>query len=194
MRTDENTGIGNNGYYNTGDCNIGDCNTGIGNKGSYNSGHLNAGSFNAGSFNAGDFNTGHFNAGSFNTGDYNTGSYNSGYFNKGDWCCGICNTTPGKIRMFNRETNLSMQEITRSRGYHVLEFIFEQAEQALMASLEKSKDSSAAKPGTVSRKEHTRQIQAIYDRLSEADKKAIRSLPNFDAEIFKECTGIIITQ
>ena len=38
--------------------------------------------------------------------------------------------------------------------------------------------------------EHEADPQAWWDGLSEKEKGIVMSLPNFDAEIFKECTGI----
>lgn len=35
-------------------------------------------------------------------------------------------------------------------------------------------------------------IQARWNALADVDKKAVLSLPNFDAEIFKQCTGISV--
>nr|DAZ58834.1 MAG TPA: hypothetical protein [Caudoviricetes sp.] len=34
--------------------------------------------------------------------------------------------------------------------------------------------------------------QLWWDNLNEEDKNSIKSLPNFDAEIFEQCTGIKI--
>ena len=36
----------------------------------------------------------------------------------------------------------------------------------------------------------SRSVQAWWDNLSDNDKQIILALPNFDADIFEECTGI----
>jgi hypothetical protein len=38
--------------------------------------------------------------------------------------------------------------------------------------------------------EHKADTQKWWDELPDADKKEVMSLPNFDADIFFECTGI----
>ena len=36
--------------------------------------------------------------------------------------------------------------------------------------------------------------QFWWDRLSDSDKNCIKSIPNFDPEIFRECTGIEVNE
>lgn len=76
-----------------------------------NSGYYNTKDKNTGNRNIGDFNTGHCNTGDWNTGDFNTGSCNTGNWNTGNYNTGYLNTGIPKITIFNKETDLSMQDI-----------------------------------------------------------------------------------
>lgn len=127
-----NTGENNTGNYNSGSSNTGSCNSGRSNTGSYNSGSSNAGSNNNGSYNVGDYNggsnnvgyhnSGYFNVGNYNDGLRNTGCYNSGYansghYNSGDYNTGIFNSNTPKLRMFNKECDVTYSEFISSLTY-----------------------------------------------------------------------------
>jgi hypothetical protein len=210
-RVSGNTGIFNNGKYNTGDRNTGDWNTGYGNAGGNNTGNSNTGYGNAGNYNAGDWNTGHYNTGDRNTGNFNTGDRNTGYgnagdnntghyntgdrntgnFNTGDWNTGdrntgdfnICNYSSGffctkepKVRLFNQELDMTISEFKNSKYY-----------VALLSS-----------PFTLTEEIDGKLVKYTYEeacaewwkKMSEEKKKIVKSIPNFDAEIFEEITGI----
>ena len=92
-----NTGERNTGERNTGNCNTGNCNTGNCNTGNCNTGHCNTGHCNTGNCNTGNWNAGNRNAGDWNTGDWNTGNWNTG----------LCNTITPKVKIFNKDSDIS---------------------------------------------------------------------------------------
>ena len=61
-----------------------------------------------------------------------------------------------------------------------------------MTAKEKKRYPQAETTGGYLKRERTtqKQKQKWYDALSENDKNEIKSLPNFDADIFEEITGI----
>lgn len=173
---DYNAGIGNVGDLNSGDHNIGSMNSGEDNCGNKNSGVRNIGSMNSGKDNYGNRNSGNANDGSFNTGDYNwgrgnSGNWNIGDYNTGNWnmtnySTGYFNTTPDEIRIFNKPTKMTREEWISSDAYAV----FSQMPVVI----------------------ENRQIW--WKIISQAQKNAILSIPNFDAKIFKEITGIDVRE
>lgn len=160
---ESNTGNWNTGDYNTGNRNDGRKNTGNWNTGDRNTGYSNAGDWNTGCGNAGNYNAGNWNAGNWNTGYGNTGNCNAGDWNTGNWNTGCFNTHRNpKIKMFNKPSDWTLRDWRVSVAREIMLNLFQE---------------------TASR-------QTRWDKLSKEDKAIITSLPNFDADIFEECTGI----
>lgn len=158
-----NTGDFNTGRKNTGNKNTGNWNIGNSNSGDRNTGYNNTGDWNSGNRNIGDSNSGYGNAGNWNTGNWNDGDWNAGDFNTGDWNAGCFNThRDPKIKMFNKPSSWTMDDWMRSDAWIIISILFRNASSR----------------------------QAGWDKLSKEDKAVIASLPNFDADIFYECTGI----
>ena len=193
--TDGNTGVFNSGSRNSGDWNSGDCNSGY-----FNSGSRNSGNFNSGSRNSGDWNSGSRNSGDWNSGRGNSGSRNSGNWNSGDWNSGNCNsgffcTNSPKLRLFNKETDFTMEEFMKTEWYAVLTSgEFNLTKWRAYTDEEKAQDERkrfiSGELITIPYKEACANWWAS---LSEKDKAIIKTIPNFDANIFAEITGIDVT-
>ena len=193
--TNGNAGIFNSGDWNSGDFNSGDCNSGY-----INSGNRNSGNFNSGSRNSGDWNSGSRNSGDWNSGRGNSGSRNSGNWNSGDWNSGNCNsgffcTNSPKLRLFNKETDFTMEEFMKTEWYAVLTSgEFNLTKWRAYTDEEKAQDERKRLIGgeliTIPYKEACANWWAS---LSEKDKAIIKTIPNFDANIFAEITGIDVT-
>ncbi len=171
-----NTGHENSGNRNTGDSNTGNYNTGADNLGNYNTGELNSGERNTGDCNEGSFNTGYGNFGDGNTGDNNTGNHNTGnnnsgdgntgHFNKCNHSTGCFNTQEQTIYLFNKPSSWTYDDWEKSEAAMIL--------------------------GTFSPDVYT--YPQWWDQLNSVDQAQILNLPNFDPEIFKEITGIDVTE
>lgn len=165
----EQDGYLNSGYCNSGNRNSGDCNAGCYNTGDHNSGSYNSGSYNSGNQNSGMGNSGNRNSGDDNTGDRNSGCNNSGCnnsgdYNSGNWNSGCFNTNDNPtIMMFNKPSNWTKEDWIKSMARSIISQL--------------SWDGEEYK-------------QDLWDKLDKKDKATVMSLPNFDAEIFEECTGI----
>lgn len=193
--TDGNTGVFNSGNWNSGDWNSGDCNSGY-----INSGNRNSGNWNSGNRNSGDWNSGNRNSGDWNSGRGNSGSRNSGNWNSGDWNSGNCNsgffcTNSPKLRLFNKETDFTMEEFMKTEWYAVLTSgKFNLTKWRTYTDEEKAQDERKRLIGgeliTIPYKEACANWWAS---LSEKDKAIIKTIPNFDANIFAEITGIDVT-
>ena len=193
--TNGNAGIFNSGDWNSGDWNSGDCNSGY-----INSGNRNSGNWNSGNRNSGDWNSGNRNSGDWNSGRGNSGSRNSGNWNSGDWNSGNCNsgffcTNSPKLRLFNKETDFTMEEFMKTEWYAVLTSgKFNLTKWRAYTDEEKAQDERKRLIGgeliTIPYKEACANWWAS---LSEKDKAIIKTIPNFDANIFAEITGIDVT-
>lgn len=201
---DYNTGNCNTGDGNTGDCNTGDWNTGYYNTGDCNTGDYNTGDYNTGNRNTGDRNTGNSNTGNSNTGDRNTGNMNTGDWNTGDWNkssfnTGCFNTEEQKIMLFNKPSDITYREWIDSDARDLLNQIpndvVEWVDEEDMTDEEK-----AAYPtyetigGYLKTLNESESGQLWWNELSDCNKQIIKSIPNFDPDIFYECTGIKVTE
>ena len=157
---------GNSGIFNTGDRNTGNRNTGDRNTGDRNTGNWNTGDCNTGNWNTGDCNTGNWNTGDWNTGSWNSCNYSSGFF---------CTTEP-KIHLFNKETSMTVSEFLKSKYY-----------TALISSFF---DLVYIEDEIVKERPYKEACALWWKNMSDENKNIIKSIPNFDAEIFKEITGI----
>lgn len=197
---DYNMGYYNSGHYNSAWNNSGDCNSGNNNSGDRNGGWRNSGSYNAGNFNSGNGNGGSYNTGNFNSGTCNAGSFNSGNFNVGDFNAtdysnGCFNTQAGKIRIFNKESDWTLDDWRSSDACLILRTMpgdFKWVDNNNMTNEEKILYSEAKTTGGYLRKIDNIMRQEWWDSLTDIDKQIIKSIPNFDAEIFEKITGIKI--
>jgi hypothetical protein len=188
--TNGNTGIFNSGYYNSGNHNSGNRNSGDRNSGYYNSGDRNSGDHNSGRYNSG-----YYNSGSYNSGIFNSGNRNSGLFNSCDFSSGIFCSIEPKINIFNMPTHMTMREFLNSKYYSaIISSDFKLAEWIPYTEEEMEKDESKKLIGGYL-KTYTYQeaCRNWWDGMHDENKAIICSMPNFDANVFKDITGIEVT-
>ena len=185
---------------NTGKANTGRCNTGNYNSGNYNCGDWNSGNYNNGHYNSGSHNSGHWNKGDCNSGHWNIGSHNSGDSNRGDWnktnfSSGCFNTKELKILMFNKPSDWTLRDWCYSEAKNILKNIpnnvlrWIQSDDMIDEEKEQHPEYKTT-GGYLKEMDNSKCVQAWWDSLLDHEKDIIKSLPNFNAEIFKEITGI----
>ena len=173
------TGRCNTGNRNTGDCNTGDCNTG----------NRNTGNRNTGNRNTGDWNTGNRNTGNRNTGDWNKSSFNTGCFN----------TEEQKILLFNKPSDMTYRDWYESDARWLLNQIPKDVVEWIwsdnMTDEEKEQHPEyKTTDGYLKVLDESECGQIWWGSLSDRQKNIIKAIPNFDAEIFFQCTGIRVDE
>ena len=191
-----NSGDGNSGDWNSGDSNSGDGNSGNLNSGNRNSGDWNSGDWNSGNLNSGDCNSGDCNSGNRNSGDRNSGNRNSGDWNSCSYSSGCFNTIEHKMFLFNKLSDWTYHDWIRSDARRVLSRIphrhIKPVSYDSMSDTEKEAHPEVKTTGTFLRIVDNPDVQNWWRNISDEDKKAILSIPNFNKAIFKEITGIDI--
>ena len=183
------TGLCNTGDWNTGDCNTGDCNTGDCNTGDWNTGNRNTGNRNTGDWNTGDCNTGDWNTGNRNTGDWNKSSFNTGCFN----------TEEQKIMLFNKPSDMTYREWMDSDARYLLNQIPKDVVEWVYEE-DMTDEEKAAHPtyettgGYLKVLDESECGQLWWGSLSDRRKDIIRAIPNFDSDIFFQCTGVRVDE
>ena len=180
------TGLSNSGNYNSGDQN----------SGGHNSGNRNSGNYNSGNRNSGNYNSGDRNSGGHNSGDRNSGNYNSGSWNSTNYSTGFLNSEQQPIYMFNQPTNMQRKDICNLAGIQILNWNF--GNSWWIYSENMSAEEKAAHPehettgGYLKTVDFKTACKIMWDNLDEEDKEAVRNLPNFDNDVFREITGISV--
>ena len=196
---DCNTGDWNTGDWNTGDCNTGNRNTGNRNTGNRNTGNRNTGDWNTGDWNTGDCNTGNRNTGNRNTGDWNTGDWNTGDWNKSSFNTGCFNTEEQKIMLFNKPSDMTYREWIDSDARYLLNQIPKDVVEWVYEE-DMTDEEKAAHPtyettgGYLKVLDESECGQLWWGSLSDRRKEIIKAIPNFDAEIFFQCTGVRVDE
>ena len=154
----------------TGFCNTGDCNTG-------------------------ERNTGNCNTGNCNTGNRNTGNRNTGDWNKSSFNTGCFNTVEQKIMLFNKQSDMTYRDWCKSDARYLLNQIPKDVVEWIysdnMTDEEKEQHPTyKTTDGYLKKLDETECGQLWWDSLSNHQKNIIKAIPNFDAEIFFQCTGI----
>ena len=172
----------------------GRCNTGNWNTGDWNTGNRNTGNRNTGNRNTGDCNTGNWNTGDWNTGDWNTGDWNKSSFNTGCF-----NTEEQKIMLFNKPSDMTYSEWLDSDARYLLnqipkdvvEWVYEED----MTDEEKATHPTYETTGGYLKVlDESECGQLWWGSLSDRRKEIIKAIPNFDAEIFFQCTGVRVDE
>ena len=156
---------------------------------------VNTGKGCTGRCNSGNGNSGNWNSGRCNSGNWNSGDCNSGDWNSTSFSDGCFNTKPPKIYMFNKPSDWTLENWLNCHARQLLnrmdscplEYVF----LSDMTDEEKAQHPEAQTTGDYLKKRTTEDnAQKWWDGLNEDDRHLIFSLPNFDAAIFKEITGI----
>ena len=188
------TGRCNTGNRNTGNRNTGDCNTG-----NRNTGDCNTGDWNTGDCNTGDWNTGNRNTGNRNTGNRNTGDCNTGDWNKSSFNTGCFMTEEQKIMFFNKPSDWTYNDWLRSDARYLLNRIPKNVVEWIYSE-DMTDEEKAEHPthettgGYLKVLDESDCGQLWWGSLSDRQKNIIKALPNFDPEIFYQCTGINVNE
>ena len=158
-------------------------------------GRCNSGDWNSGNWNSGNRNSGDWNSGNCNSGNRNSGDWNSGDWNKTSFSNGCFNTVSPKIYMFNKPTDWTLEHWLNCRARYLLNQIddcpLEYVWFDSMTDEEKAVHPEAKTTGGYLKERTTADnARKWWAGLSADDRNIIFSLPNFDAAIFKEITGI----
>ena len=202
-----NSGDWNSGDWNSGNLNSGDWNSGNRNSGNRNSGYWNSGDCNSGDWNSGDWNSGNLNSGDWNSGNRNSGNRNSGYWNSGDcnsgnlnsgyWnscnrSTGLFNTKERTITIFNKDSGMTFDEAAQTKWFRFLNKYKLELTRWIEYTEEEKKESVIRQCIGGYLKMYTYQEACAnwWNKYTDDEKRIIMTIPNFDADVFEEITGI----
>ena len=150
-----------------------------------NSGNGNSGDFNSGNRNSGDFNSGYWNSGNWNSGNRNSGNWNSSNRNSGYF-----NTDEPFIRMFNKETNVSSNDIDFPSFLYFDLTVWVSHDTATDEEKESHKTEIETCGGFLKTLSYKEAWRLAWDKASKEEHIKMLELPNWNNEVFKEISGI----
>jgi len=171
--------------------NSGIANTGQENTGFINSGNWNSGYRNSGYRNSGDSNSGNRNSGNWNSGDSNSGDSNSGYRNSG----AFCTDNDPVLYLFNKPTKIRVREWENHKAVSLMygiDFTLWIPKEIMTDEEKKAYPKYETTEGYLKTIPPIEAWSNFWHNLTEDNKKVFTTLPNFDAKIFEEITGIKI--
>lgn len=123
-------------------------------------------------------NSGNYNSGNYNSGDYNSGSHNSGHFN----------TNEPTVRLFNKDTGLTRDQIKLP---YINIKVTEWVPESKMTDAQKiANPSFSVTQGILINRSYKEAWALAWAGASTELKNMFLNLPGFDAEIFEEITGV----
>lgn len=137
--------------------------------------------------------------GRWNTGDWNTGNSNTGDWNKSSFNTGCFNTEEQKIMLFNKPSNMTYSEWLDSDARYLLNQIPKDVVEWVYEE-DMTDEEKAAHPtyettgGYLKVLDESECGQLWWGSLSDRRKEIIKAIPNFDAEIFFQCTGVRVDE
>lgn len=135
------------------------------------------------------------NTGKANAGLCNSGDCNSGDWNKTDFSSGCFNTVEAKILLFNKPSNWTFRDWYNSDARRLLNSIPKWRTKWICAedmTEQERSDNPTYKitGGYLKILDESEEAQKWWDKLSDHNRKIIKAIPNFDPDIFEQCTGI----
>jgi len=185
----------------TGKCNSGNRNSGSRNSGNWNSGSRNSGNCNSGDWNSGSRNIGRRNTGCNNIGNHNSGNWNNGNHNSGDWnatnyATGFFNTIEQPLYIFNKPANISRDDFYKLLP--VMSMCNKYTSNWWVFSATMTDEEKVAHPeheitgGYLKTVDFKTACSHMWDDMTDEEKASFKTIPNFDAKVFEEITGIVV--
>jgi len=121
------------------------------------------------------------NTGHRNTGDWNSGNGNSGFFNT---------TTPNSIEVFNKPCSKELWDNTDKPEFLYFDLTVWVSKDNMTDQEKIENYTFHTTGGYLKELDYKEAFQESYAKATQEDKELLLKLPNFDAEVFKEISGI----
>lgn len=184
------------GYYSTGNCSTGNCSTG-----NYLTGNYSTGNWSTGDYSTGNYSTGHGSTGYCSTGYKSTGNCSTGNYSTGSWS--TSNNSTGHFStidymgfsLFNIPCDPSVWMKCKKPYFIYRIKLTEWVYEGDMTEKEKSDNPTYETTGGFLKVYDYKEAWRIaYDNATDEDIEKLKNLPHFDADVFKEISGIDVRE
>ena len=146
--------------------------------------------------NTGNDCTGLKNTGDCNTGNCNTGNRNTGDCNTVDFSNGVFCTKEDTIKIFDKESTMTLREWRNSRARRIIAWSMETTvwiyESSMTEEEKEQYPSYKTTGGYLKVFTYKEAWKNLWNSITDEEKQEIMNIPNFDKNKFKEITGIEI--
>ena len=131
-----------------------------------------------------------WNSGSCNSGNWNSGDCNSGGWNSGNWNSGYFNSDSPLVRIFNKETNIPLDDIDFPSFLYFNLTVWVSHDTATEEEKEAHKTEIETCGGFLKTLSYKEAFRIAWNKASKEEHKKLLKLPNWNNEIFKDISGI----
>ena len=126
------------------------------------------------------------------SGDSNSGDWNSGFFNKCNGNNGVFCTEDPTIKIFDKDTNMTLDEFINSKYNNALRSVELKLTEWIEYTEEEMKEDKNKRliGGYLKEYSYKEACANWWCELTEENREIIKSIPNFDEDKFYEITGI----
>lgn len=139
-------------------------------------------------------NTGNCNTGNRNTGDCNTGNWNTGNWNTTNFSTGFFNSIEQPLYIFNNPTDMSRDDFNNLLAVRAMRWNYENNWWIYSENMTDEEKANHPEHETTGGYLKTVDFKTacglMWNNMSDDEKAAVKDIPNFDATVFEEITGI----
>ena len=132
----------------------------------------------------------------WNSGDWNSGNRNSGDWNSTDYSTGFFNSVEQPLYIFNKPADMNRDDFNGLFAVKVMRWKYENNWWIYSENMtDEEKDAHPEHEttgGYLKTVDFKTACGLMWDNMADDEKAAVKDIPNFDADVFKETTGIII--
>ena len=153
--------------------------------GYYSTGYRSTGDYSTGNYSTGNCSTGDYSTGNCSSGDWSTSSYSIGHFSTIDYSGFGAFNKPCTLEVWNNAIKPNFLYFKLTKWVN----------ESAMTEKEKQKNPSyKATGGYIKVYDYKEAWRIAFDGASDEEIEQLKALPNFDAKVFEEISGIDITE
>ena len=144
--------------------------------------------------NSGNCNSGDRNSGNCNSGDYNSGDYNLGNWNSTNYSTGFFNSVKQPLYAFNKPLDVDIDTFNNNLAVKAMNWKYKSSWWVYSDNM--TDEEKEAHPehkttgGYLKSVDFKTACSIMWDNMTDDEKVAVKDIPNFDADVFEEITGI----
>ena len=184
------TGNWSTGNWSTGDCSTGDYSIGNRSTGNYSTGncstgHLSTGNWSTGNRSTGNWSTGNRSTGNCSTGNWSTGDYSTGHFSTVDH---------SGFGAFNKPCTPEEWNSSEMPSFLYFDLVIWIYSRDMTNKQKENNPSHETTGGFLKVYNYKKAFRKAWKSAIPEDREKIFKLPNFDAEVFKQISGIDVNK
>ncbi len=173
------------GYRSTGHCSSGDYSCGNYSSGDFSSGHWSSGHWSSGNNSSGNGSTGSWSSGNRSTGNWSISNYSTGHFSTIDY---------DGFSVFNKKCTLDEWNRVERPDFIYFDLTIFVYESDMTEKEKRDNPNYIVTGGFLKVLDYKEAWQLAWEKATDEDKELLYNLPNFDADVFLQISGIDVNR